>query len=167
MERNKIKQFKNNIECVIFDIDWVFTNWNFIYTVDGKFWKIFGPHDADGIKLLKQNNIKIQCISADKRWFNITQKRIQEDMWLPLELVSEWDRMEWLKTNFDTAKCIYMGDGFHDSKIFEHMWYGIAPGNAFYLAKDHADYVTKTSAWSGAVLEAVLHILEMFYNIKH
>ena len=154
-------------EYIIFDVDGVFTDGNFIYTAEGKFWKIYGPHDADGIKLLKQNNIKIQCISADKRWFPITQKRIQKDMWLPLELVSEWDRMEWLKTNFDLSKCIYMGDGFHDAKVFKYMWYSIAPGNGFYFAKDRADYVTRTPAGSGAVLEAVLHILEKFYDITY
>lgn len=167
MASDKFDKLNNDIDTVIFDIDGVFTDGNFIYTIDGKFGKIFGPHDADGIKLLKQNNIKIQCISADKRWFPITQKRIQEDMGLPLEMVSEWDRMQRLRDNFDLSKCIYMGDGFHDAKIFEEMWYGIAPGNGFYLAKDKADYVTQTPAGNGAVLEAVLHILEKFYNIKH
>ena len=51
----------------VFDVDGVLTTGQFLYTVDGKFAKVFGPHDADGIKLLKDNNIKIQCISADKR----------------------------------------------------------------------------------------------------
>lgn len=167
MASDKINGLKNNIDTVIFDIDGVFTDGNFIYTADGKFAKIYGPHDADGIKLLKKHNIKIQCISADKRWFPITQKRIQEDMWLPLEMVSEWDRMQRLRDHFNLSKCVYMGDGFHDAKIFEEMGYGIAPWNGFYLAKEKADYVTKTPAWSGAVLEAVLHILEKFYDIKH
>jgi YrbI family 3-deoxy-D-manno-octulosonate 8-phosphate phosphatase len=167
MASDKINKLKENIDTIIFDIDWVFTDGNFIYTADGKFAKIYGPHDADGIKLLKKHDIKIQCISADKRWFPITQKRIQEDMWLPLEMVSEWDRMQRLRDHFDLSKCIYMGDGFHDAKIFEEMWYGIAPGNWFYLAKEKADYVTKTPAGSGAVLEAVLHILEVFYDLKY
>lgn len=167
MASDKIKWLKNNIDTVIFDVDGIFTDGNFIYTADGKFAKIYWPHDADGIKLLKQNNIKIQCISADKRWFPITQKRIQEDMWLPLEMVSEGDRIQRLKDHFDLSKCIYMGDGFHDAKVFEYVWYSIAPGNGFYTAKDRANYVTKTPAGSGAVLEAVLHILEKFYNITY
>lgn len=167
MASDKIEQLKGNIDTVIFDVDWVFTDGNFIYTADGKFWKIYGAHDADGIKLLKKHTIQIQCISADKRWFPITKKRIEEDMWLALEMVSEWDRMQRLRDHFDLSKCIYMGDGFHDVKIFEEMGYGIAPGNGFYLATDKADYVTKTPAWSGAVLEAVLHILETFYDIKY
>ena len=74
MASDKFQQLKNNIDTVIFDIDWVFTNWNFIYTADWKVAKIFWPHDADGVKLLRKYNINIQCISADKRWYPITKK---------------------------------------------------------------------------------------------
>lgn len=147
---------------VIFDVDGVFTDGNFIYTVDGKFGKIFGPHDGDGIKLLKKHGVQIQCITADKRGFEITKKRIQEDMWLPLEMVSEWDRLSWLQDTYNLKECIYMGDGYHDGQIFEHCMYSIAPANAFYTAKEKAKYITQTPAGSGAVLEAALHIIDTF-----
>lgn len=153
------------INTFIFDVDGVFTDGNFIYTADGKFAKIFGPHDADGIKLLRQYGINIQAISADKRGFSITKKRIEEDMGVPLELVSEWERLQWLQSRFKLKECVYMGDGFHDMKIFENVGYSIAPINAFYLTKEKADYVTKTPAGAGAVLEWVLHVLEKLYNI--
>lgn len=158
---------ENNIDTFIFDIDGVFTDGNFIYTAEWKQAKIFGPHDADWIKLLKKYGINIQCISADKRWFAITRKRISEDMWLPLEEVSEAERLWWLQSKFDLKKCVYMWDGFHDGKIFEHVWYAIAPNNAFYLTKNKANYITQTNAWSWAVLEAVIHVLEKFYNYKY
>ena len=166
MASDKFQQLKNNIDTVIFDIDWVFTNWNFIYTADWKVAKIFWPHDADGVKLLRKYNINIQCISADKRWYPITKKRIQDDMKLPLENITEVDRIERLKNNFNLSKCIYMWDWFTDAKIFPLMGYSIAPSNAFYLAKEKADYVTKTPGWAWAVLEAVLHIMDKFYDIK-
>lgn len=166
MASDKFQQLKNNIDTVIFDIDWVFTDWNFIYTADWKVAKIFWPHDADWVKLLKKNNIKIQCISADKRWYPITKKRIQDDMWLPLENVTEIDRIERLKNNFDLPKCVYVWDWFTDAKIFPLMGYSIAPANGFYLARERADYVTKTPGGAWAVLDAVLHILEIFYDIK-
>lgn len=154
------------LDTFIFDVDGVFTDGNFIYTEDGKFGKIFWPHDADGIKLLKKHGIKVQCISADKRWFSITKRRIQDDMWLPLEQISESDRLLWLRWNFDLKRCIYMGDGLYDWEIFRHVGYAIAPNNAFYLTRKKADYVTETNAGSGAVLEAAIHILEKFYNFK-
>ena len=44
---------KNNYKKIIFDVDGVFTTGQFLYTEDGKFAKVFGPHDNDGIKLIK------------------------------------------------------------------------------------------------------------------
>ena len=49
--------------CVISDVDGCLTDGNFIYTVDGKVAKIFGPHDNDGVKLLAKNNINMRALS--------------------------------------------------------------------------------------------------------
>ncbi|MCF7871715.1 HAD hydrolase family protein [Candidatus Woesearchaeota archaeon] len=149
------------MNCVIFDVDGVFTTGQFLYTKDGKIGKMFGAHDADGIKLLK-NKIKIQAISADKRGFEITKRRIQDDMGIKLTLISEKERLDWLKENFDLKTTIYVGDGIHDAKIFDEVGYSIAPKNAFKLTRDKADYVTEHNSGEGAVLDACLHIIEKF-----
>lgn len=146
----------------IFDVDWVFTDGSFLYTTEGKFAKVFWPHDADGIKLLRSHGIEVFAVSADKRGFAITKKRIQDDMGMPLELVSEWDRLTWLEERFDLSECAYMWDGIHDIKIFERVAFSVAPANAFYLTRAKADYITVTNAWSGAVLEAAMTFIERF-----
>jgi len=145
---------------LIFDVDGVFNTGQFLYTIDGKFAKIFGPHDADGIKMLR-DKIHIEAISADKRGFPITKKRM-DDMKIKVTLVSEQDRLSWLKEHFDLSECIYMGDGLHDAKIFENVAYAIAPKSAFKLAREKANYVTECNAGEGAVLDACLHIKEKF-----
>ena len=116
---------------LVFDVDGVFTAGSFLYTIDGKFAKVFGPHDNDGIKMIR-SKIKIQAISADRRGFDITKKRIQDDMKIPLTLVDEKDRLDWFKSNFKNSKeeVVYMGDGIHDAKIFDYVCYSIAPNNA-------------------------------------
>ncbi len=154
---------KREIKNLILDVDGVFTTGQFLYTIDGKFAKVFGPHDNDGIKMIKPY-LDIHTITADKRGFDITRKRIQEDMGLVLHLVSEGDRLEWLKKNFDLSTSIYMGDGIYDAQIFTHMAYSIAPANAFYLAKKNADYVTESKSGEGAVAEACLHVIEKFFK---
>jgi 3-deoxy-D-manno-octulosonate 8-phosphate phosphatase (KDO 8-P phosphatase) len=159
MERTTTPE--KSLEFFVFDVDGVFTTGQFIYTAEGKLGKIFGPHDHDGIKKIKPH-FEIQIITADKRGFPITEKRIVGDMGLPLELVTEKDRLEWMRENFDLEKTIYMGDGLHDAEIFKHVGYSIAPQNGFYLAKEKADYVTQHAAGEGAVLEACLHVLEKF-----
>lgn len=161
MERNK-KSKKSKItgfKHLIFDVDGVFTTGPFLYTIDGKFAKIFGPHDNDGVKMIREK-INIQAISADKRGFEITKKRIQDDMKIPLTLINEKERLDWFKKNFNLKETIYMGDGMHDAEIFKYVGYSIAPQNAFYLAKEKANFVTKSKSGEGAVAEACLHILK-------
>lgn len=148
----------------IFDVDGVFTDGTFYYTAAGKVMKKYGPHDNDGIKMIAEK-LNIQTVSADHRGFEITKKRI-DDMKIPLELVSEKERLEWLKNKFDLKQSVYMGDGIHDITIFKNVGYSIAPNNAFFLVKEKADYVTKSNGGEGAVLEACLHVLEKFFNHK-
>src|SRR3989344_4958911 len=78
------------ITRVIFDVDGVFTTGQFLYTGEGKFAKVFGPHDGDGIKLLKRW-VDVEAISADARGWEITKKRM-DDMSIPVTLVSELER---------------------------------------------------------------------------
>jgi len=157
------KLAKKGLKNFIIDVDGVFTTGQFLYTKEGKFAKVFGPHDNDGIKLLSKL-MNIQVISADKRGFAITKKRIADDMHLKLDLVSEGDRIGWLEKNFNLKESIYMGDSMHDAEIFPLMGYSIAPSSAFYLALDKADFVTTHKAGEGAVGEACLHIIKKFFK---
>ena len=154
---------KKPLTHFVFDVDGVFTTGQFLYTVDGKFAKVFGAHDNDGIKLIKPF-LEVRAISADKRGFPITKKRVEDDMHLALHLVSEGDRLTWLKEHFDLSTCVYMGDGIFDARIFPHVAYSIAPANAFYLAKKAASYVTEARSGEGAVAEACCHVIEKFFG---
>ncbi len=152
-----------NVRSLIVDVDGVLTTGQFLYTEEGKFAKIFGPHDNDGIKLLRPK-LDICAISADTRGFPISKKRVADDMGIRLELVSEADRLDWLQKHFDLSQSIYIGDGMHDARVFEYVAYGIAPANAFYTARERAHFVTRAKSGEGAVGEACLHILEKFFE---
>lgn len=153
----------NTIKNLILDVDGVLNTGQFLYTEDGKYAKVFGPHDNDGIKMIKKF-VNICAITADKRGLAITKKRVVEDMGLRLEVVSEEDRIKWLKTNFNLAESIYIGDGIFDAQVFSFVAYGIAPANAFYIAKEKASFVTNAKSGEGAVAEACLHILDKFFK---
>jgi len=160
----KTNSKKLKFRYLVFDVDGVFTPGYFLYTTEGKFAKIFGPHDNDGIKMIR-DKINIQAISADKRGFKITKKRIVEDMKIPLSLISESERLDWFKNNFKSLnEVIYMGDGIHDAEIFKYVGYAIAPNNAFYLAKKEADFITRTNSGEGAVAEACIHISKKIFK---
>tara|TARA_B100000989_G_scaffold259799_1_gene210131 strand:+ start:76 stop:510 length:435 start_codon:yes stop_codon:yes gene_type:complete len=139
------------------------TTGQFIYSSRGKQFKIFGPHDSDGLKLLK-NRLNIIFISADKRGFSISKKRIKDHMGYNINLVSEEDRYQFLSKKFGIKNIIYMGDGIYDANILKDCFYGIAPKNARIEAKKSSNYITKSKSAEGAVLDACLHIKKKFFK---
>ena len=105
----------------IIDVDGVMTTGQFLYSNQGKEYKIFGPDDNDALQLLKEH-ISIQFISADHRSFDITRKRIEIDMGFSVELVSSRERLGWMENNYPLNEIIYMGDGMLDSLIFPRIF---------------------------------------------
>lgn len=158
-----MKKRNRKIENLILDVDGVLTTGQFLCTKNGKFAKVFGPHDNDGVKFISKY-LSVSAVTADKRGFLITKKRVEEDMGLPLTLVKEENRLEWMKKNFDLSKTVYMGDGIFDAEIFDNVYYSIAPQSAFPLAKEKASYTTKLKAGEGAVAEACMHLLDKFFG---
>ena len=150
------------MKTLILDVDGVLTDGQFHYTVEGKAAKIFGPDDADAI-LLAKPFIEVVAITGDKKGFPITHKRVEIDMKLPLHQVSTFERIHWIKEKYNPKEVIYMGDGIFDAMVFEVVGYGIAPANAFFATKEHADFVTKAKGGEGAVAEAIWHIMEKFF----
>jgi 3-deoxy-D-manno-octulosonate 8-phosphate phosphatase (KDO 8-P phosphatase) len=148
---------------LVIDVDGVMTTGQFIYSKRGKEFKIFGPHDADGLKLIR-DKINIFFITADKRGFPITKKRISEDMGYSLEVVSEGDRYEWVKKRFGFENTIFIGDGIFDAKIIRDCKFGIAPSNARIEARKWAQYITSSKSGEGAVCDASIKINKVFLS---
>ena len=106
--------------------------------------KIFGPDDNDALKLISKF-IEIRFITADKRGLPISRKRICEDMGYELDLVSSFERLEWINKKYKFEEVIYMGDGIFDRKIMSKVGYSIAPSNSDAGTKKQANYVTINS----------------------
>ena len=149
--------------CFILDVDGVMTTGQFFYSNQGKIFKIFGPDDNDGLSLLKPY-LNILFVTGDKRGFEITKKRIVDDMKFTLDLVSTIRRIDWISERFDPKNVIYMGDGIFDHYVMKNVGYSIAPANAHVHAKKYADFVTEGSGGDRAVAEACLHILKKFFT---
>ncbi len=139
------------------------TTGHFFYSSDGKVLKVFGPDDNDGLSLLSAS-IEIRFVTGDKRGFNISNKRITEDMGFPLDLVSTIRRAEWISERYDLDSVIYMGDGIFDHYVMSQVYYSIAPSNADNNARNAASYVTNRAGGDRAVAEACIHIMKIFFN---
>lgn len=165
MPDNDNKRKNGNLvtpDIFVLDVDGVMTTGQFLYSEQGKAYKIFGPHDNDGIKLLCPK-IKMLFITADKRGYSISKKRIVEDMKQELILVNEAERYDFIEAHYGLQKAIYMGDGYFDAKILQDCFYGIAPQNARIEAKHAANYITPSKSGEGAVLDACLHVMARFF----
>jgi len=157
MRQKKLKNF-------ILDVDGVLTDGRFYYTSEGKVMKAFGPDDHDALLLVREH-LAVHIVTGDKKGFDISKKRIADHMKFPLDLVSTFQRVSWMKDNgFDPKETIYMGDGIFDAMVFDAVAYGIAPANAFYTTKKKADFVTKSAGGDSAVAEACVHILGKFFS---
>jgi 3-deoxy-D-manno-octulosonate 8-phosphate phosphatase (KDO 8-P phosphatase) len=149
---------------VISDVDGCLTDGKFVYTAEGKVSKTFGPHDNDGVKQLKQFGYDVIFISADKRGFPITQKRIS-DMKCELYQVSEESRAEWIKekiAEYDWSA--FFGDGISDIPAgFEVDFFG-CPANARKEVKEVATFTTESKGSEGAFLDFANRIIELNRN---
>lgn len=148
----------------ILDVDGVLTDGKFLYDSQGKQYKEFGADDADALNLVK-HLFNIYFVSADKRGFDISKRRV-EDMGFTLELVSSNKRIEWMVNKFGSLKnCIYMADGLYDAVVFnEKELHRVAPANAFLTTKMFADIVTQKRGGEGAVAEAIFSkLLDRYY----
>src|SRR3989344_9499604 len=158
----EISKRRKTPKYFVVDVDGVLTDGTYQYTAEGKVTKTFGPDDHDALCLLRKY-MQIHMVSGDKRGFPITEKRLA-DMKFPLDLVSTFDRVQWIAEEFNLEETIYMGDGIYDAFIFSKVAYGIAPANALSTAKAHANFVTPAAGAHGAVAEACLHIMEKFFE---
>ncbi len=147
----------------IIDVDGVMTDGKIYQTVDGKFFKVFGPDDHDALSMIKEH-LAIHFVTGDKRGFEITKARIVAAMNMPLDLVSTIRRINWIEERWKAEDVIYMGDGIFDHYVFNKVGYSISTSDGDSYTKSKANYVTSRKGGDRAVAEACIHILNKFFN---
>lgn len=152
-------------KTLILDVDGVLTDGKFHYSELGKIYKVFGPDDNDALQLLDQF-FEIVFVSADHRGFEISKKRIVDDMKRPLFLVEGKKRIQWIKERYNPKEVIYIGDGIFDFLVFKEVGYSIAPSNASSLITSDANYVSKYIGSERFVADSVYHILKEILGIS-
>lgn len=157
------------IKKFVLDVDGVLTDGKLIYNSQGKIYKVFGPHDKDGLKIISKYIPDIQFITADKTGYPITYARIVND-WKyeesKLHIVSEESRMQWFLDNCEMEYTAFMGDGINDAPILAKVKAGIAPASARIEARYAAKYVTPSNAGEGAVLDACLWLKKVIDGLE-
>lgn len=154
----KFAKFAKRDLSVVFDVDGVLSDGKFYYTNSGKVMKVFGSHDSEALKLLSKNkNLNVIFVSADKRGFQITKKRVK-DLGFKVVLLNSEERVNYLNKLKSKKLTIFVGDSFTDIKAFKSSDFSIAPKNAHYLAKRKVDLILKSNSAEGAISEVCLLI---------
>lgn len=147
----------------VLDLDGVLTDGKFYYSSAGKILKAFGADDNDALKSIAQF-FEIIVVTADRVGFEISKKRVTEDMGLPLFLVPAKGRGKWISEKYPSRFRIYMGDGIFDPQVFQEVDYSIAPANASRPTQEAANFVTNQCGGDRAVAEACTHIANKFFE---
>ncbi len=149
----------------VLDVDGTLTDGKMIYSKDGKQYKCFGCDDWNALQILK-DYAKIHVISADKKGFPITERRIESECGYLLDVVPGHGqaRWEWIRAQYPDDYIMYMGDGMLDWFPLSKADFGITTADALEHTKRAANLVTKRSGGNRAVAEAVTHIMLCVFN---
>jgi YrbI family 3-deoxy-D-manno-octulosonate 8-phosphate phosphatase len=140
------------INNLVIDVDGVMTDGKMYYSRFGKVLKSFGPDDADSLKIIS-TKLSIQFVSADKRGFAISRKRIVRDMGFPLSLISSQNRKKWFEDNYDLSTVAYVGDSIRDIEIFKIVKLSFCPKSGDSLARREASFQLNAKGGNRAVSE--------------
>jgi 3-deoxy-D-manno-octulosonate 8-phosphate phosphatase (KDO 8-P phosphatase) len=153
----------DNSIVVVLDCDGVLTDGSFYSTNEGKFLKKFGPDDWDALKLLKKYTT-LQFITADKKGFEITKRRIETEMGFQLDLVSHKpkERWDWIRNRYPDQTIVYIADGIFDWYCLEKADYSIAPIDSLWHVKSAADHISDRKAGNRFVADACICIMDYY-----
>jgi 3-deoxy-D-manno-octulosonate 8-phosphate phosphatase (KDO 8-P phosphatase) len=156
------KSVFDDIKLLAMDVDGVLTDGGIFLHHDGTESKRFNLLDGHGIRMWHRAGLKTAFISG-----RITQATAHRARQLEVTHVFQ-DCHEKLpvfeellaKSGLKASEVAYMGDDVMDIPLLRRAGFSVAVANAVEEVKQNAAYVTSLPGGSGAVREAIEHILK-------
>ena len=153
------------IKLVCFDFDGVFTDGSFLVTSGGEVFKSFNAKDNHGLKLLKEQNIKVGIISANNSsWFN---QLIKLPNFNELDFFEKGSKNKLItfgiwqsKLGISPSETAYMGDDVVDLECLSSAALSGCPKDAVSEVKKMCQFISTKKGGKGAVREFIDFILE-------
>lgn len=152
---DNLQEQLSKIRLVVFDVDGVLTDGTLTYSAQGEEVKHFNVKDGVGIKLLGYFDIACAVISAKdsaplrKRMQDLKVEHFypgSKDKWPVLENLLQ-------QLQLSAEQVCYVGDDVIDLKVMKKVGLSIAPADAFWMVREHADIVTQASGGRGVARE--------------
>lgn len=144
----------SNIKLLIFDFDGVFSDGTILYDSNGNVQKKYNIKDGMGLKLLRNNNIKIGVISGFK--WNKSQEEILKHLRIDLYQFSAKNKLEivnkWcLELNLKKENIAYMGDDINDIEVMINVGLSGCPKNAHKDVLNISQFKSEKNGGDGCV----------------
>lgn len=162
MDEKKQRIDLGDIELLVMDVDGVLTDGSIVINHDGTESKSFSTVDGHGIKMWQRAGLKAALLSGR---FSESTKHRAEQLGIKHCLQGYQEKLPALKQlhkqlGIAAERIAYIGDDLLDLPALKYVGFGIAVANAVDEIKAEADFITKRSGGSGAVREAIEHILK-------
>ena len=154
-----------SIQLALFDVDGVLTDGSLYYSASGEEVKRFNVLDGQGLKLLRDNHIRVGIISA--KHSKALTKRLN-DLNIEHQLTGISNKLDAYQTlinslNIQAENTCFTGDDVIDIEVLKACGLAFSVDNGHYSVKQIADWVTPMAGGSGAV-RAICDVLAYAQN---
>lgn len=152
---NAVKEKARCIRLVVFDVDGVLTDGTLSYSATGEEVKHFNVKDGVGIKLLDCFDIIPVIISAKSSAALERRARDLKIQHFFPGIADKWSCLSQLLDELviDTEQVCYVGDDVIDLKVMKRIGLSVAPKDAYWMVRDHADVITEAAGGRGVARE--------------
>lgn len=166
INRQKGKKELGKITHLILDVDGVFTDGSVLYSKDGELSKKFDMRDGMGLEILRERNVQVMVVTSEQS--DIVAQRMKklkiENVYLGVK-----DKFSLLnhickEKALSLGNIAYVGDDVNDLTNICSVGWSMAPNNATYLVKQHADMILPKNSGDGAIRAACEFIIN--YNLR-
>lgn len=166
MDSYKIKLRK--IDTFIFDIDGVFTDGSFS-VINGEYIRTFHTKDTFAVRKLTKLGYQVFIISRTR---NLDLISVFKDFGCTEVVLAVKDKlMEFNqlkeKYQFESEKCLYMGDDYPDLPVLQTVGLSVCPADAVAEIREKCEYQSPYLGGKGAVrdvIEQALRVRNQWYE---
>ncbi len=145
----------NQIKYLITDCDGVLTDGKYFSNELGKQFITFNAKDSVVPNLSRMTDLKVIIVSSTSIPHMVAKRA--EDWGIEFHHAKPFYKLDKIKELVGSLdEVAYIGDSVDDIRVFDNVKLAFAPADAAEIVKEHADYVLKTRAGDGCLLEVFL-----------
>lgn len=154
---------ESSIKLIVLDVDGVLTDGKLLIGCNGDEYKSFHVKDGMGISLAQYFGIKVALITGrESQAVTIRAKELKVEYVYQGVSNKELILDKLIDTfGIDLQNVFFMGDDINDLPVIQKVGFSAAPNDAVAIVKNNVDYICNSNGGSGAVREAIEHILEI------